>query len=229
MATTTNFGWTTPDDTSLVKDGAAAIRSLGSAIDTSLVDLKGGTTGQSLTKNSNTDMDFVWGTPAGGGMTLIATGTGTGSSATITFSSIPSTYKHLMVVFEEVRTSTGDTSVKLNYNGSTAAYDFRFGGTDTTNDWNSSQIFASRTVAAANAASSYSNGVYWIFDYAGSQANKIATGLWSYGDQASGSPAGYRTGTARWRNTDAISSIAVGNSGSYNFGTATVIKLYGVS
>lgn len=36
MATTTNYGWTTPDDTALVKDGASAIRSLGSAIDTSL-------------------------------------------------------------------------------------------------------------------------------------------------------------------------------------------------
>jgi hypothetical protein len=60
MATTTNFGWETPDDTDLVKDGALAIRTLGSAIDTSLVDLKGGTTGQVLSKASNTDMDFTW-------------------------------------------------------------------------------------------------------------------------------------------------------------------------
>lgn len=60
MANTTNFGWETPDDTDLVKDGAAAIRTLGSAIDTSLVDLKGGTTGQVLSKNTNTDMDFTW-------------------------------------------------------------------------------------------------------------------------------------------------------------------------
>lgn len=60
MATTTNFGWETPDDTDLVKDGAAAMRTLGSAIDTSLVDLKGGTTGQVLSKASNTDMDFTW-------------------------------------------------------------------------------------------------------------------------------------------------------------------------
>jgi hypothetical protein len=60
MANTTNFGWETPDDTDLVKDGAAAIRTLGSAIDTSLVDLKGGTTGQVLSKTSNTDMDFTW-------------------------------------------------------------------------------------------------------------------------------------------------------------------------
>jgi hypothetical protein len=36
MATTSIFGWTTPENTDLVKDGASAIRSLGSAIDTNL-------------------------------------------------------------------------------------------------------------------------------------------------------------------------------------------------
>lgn len=60
MPTTTNFGWTTPADTDLVKDGALAIRTLGNGIDTSLLDLKGGTTGQNLRKNSNTDLDFTW-------------------------------------------------------------------------------------------------------------------------------------------------------------------------
>lgn len=58
--TTTNFGWSIPSDTDLVKDGAAAMRTLGQAIDTSMMDLEGGTTGQILTKNSGTDMDFVW-------------------------------------------------------------------------------------------------------------------------------------------------------------------------
>ncbi len=60
MANTTNFNWATPDDTDLVKDGAAAIRTLGSSIDTSFVDLKGGTTGQVLSKASNTDLDYTW-------------------------------------------------------------------------------------------------------------------------------------------------------------------------
>jgi hypothetical protein len=60
MATTTNFGWTTPDDTDLVKDGAAAIRTALGGVDTSFVDLKGGTTGQVLAKNSGTDLDFTW-------------------------------------------------------------------------------------------------------------------------------------------------------------------------
>jgi len=60
MPSTTNFGWTTPADTDLVKDGAAAIRTLGNGIDTSFLDLKGGTSGQVLAKNSNTDLDFTW-------------------------------------------------------------------------------------------------------------------------------------------------------------------------
>ena len=61
MATTTpNFGWSVPTSTDLVKDGATAIETLGDSIDASLLDLKGGTTGQVLAKNSGTDMDFVW-------------------------------------------------------------------------------------------------------------------------------------------------------------------------
>jgi len=61
MATTTpNFGWAVPTSTDLVKDGAVAIETLGDSIDASLVDLKGGTTGQVLTKASGTDMDFSW-------------------------------------------------------------------------------------------------------------------------------------------------------------------------
>lgn len=67
MATTTpNFGWPVPTSTDLVKDGAVAIESLGDAIDASLLDLKGGTTGQVLAKASGTDMDFSWVTDATG-------------------------------------------------------------------------------------------------------------------------------------------------------------------
>ena len=67
MATTTpNFGWTVPTSSDLVKNGAVAIETLGDSIDASLVDLKGGTTGQVLAKASNTDMDFTWSTASGG-------------------------------------------------------------------------------------------------------------------------------------------------------------------
>jgi hypothetical protein len=61
MATTTpNFGWAVPTSSDLVKNGATAIETLGDSIDASLVDLKGGTTGQVLAKATSTDMDFTW-------------------------------------------------------------------------------------------------------------------------------------------------------------------------
>lgn len=58
--TTTNFGWTIPQSTDLVKDGATAIATLGSGVDATMVGLKGGTTGQVLSKTSNTNMAFTW-------------------------------------------------------------------------------------------------------------------------------------------------------------------------
>ena len=87
MATTTNFGWETPDDTDLVKDGAAAIRTALGGVDTSFVDLKGGTTGQLLSKASNTDLDFTWGaapTPPFVGCSLYKSGSQTISNTTFT-------------------------------------------------------------------------------------------------------------------------------------------------
>jgi hypothetical protein len=61
MATTTpNFGWSVPTSSDLVKNGAVAIETLGDSIDASMAELKGGTTGQVLSKTSNTDMDFTW-------------------------------------------------------------------------------------------------------------------------------------------------------------------------
>ena len=88
MATTTNFGWETPDDTDLVKDGAAAMRTLGNSIDTSFVDLKGGTSGQILSKASNTDLDYTWIDNQVGDITSITatsplTGGGTGGDVTV--------------------------------------------------------------------------------------------------------------------------------------------------
>jgi hypothetical protein len=57
---TSNFGWQMPTATDLVTDLPADFEVFGQAVDTALMDLKGGTTGQVLAKASNTNMDFVW-------------------------------------------------------------------------------------------------------------------------------------------------------------------------
>lgn len=83
MATTTpNFGWPVPTSTDLVKDGATAIEALGDSIDASLLDLKGGTTGQLLSKASGTDMDFTWTSPNPGDITAVTAGTGISGGGT---------------------------------------------------------------------------------------------------------------------------------------------------
>jgi hypothetical protein len=85
---TSNFGWQMPTATDLVTDLPADFEVFGQAVDTSLADLKGGTTGQILTKNSNTDMDFVWSSESGD-ISAVTAGTGLsggGTSGAVTVS-----------------------------------------------------------------------------------------------------------------------------------------------
>lgn len=188
MATTTpNFGWPVPTSTDLVKDGATAIEGLGDAIDASLLDLKGGTTGQVLAKASATDMDFswvaqddsnaiqnaivdakgdiiaatandtparlavgtngqvltadstaatglAWATTSTGGLTKIATATLSGATS-ISFTSIPTTYKRLQLIFSNIYQSSQDVfwGMRLNNNSTAGAYLFRGAWTGSTN------------------------------------------------------------------------------------------------
>ena len=57
---TTPFSWQMPTATDLVTDLPADFEVFGQAVATSMADLLGGTTGQVLSKTSNTDMDFTW-------------------------------------------------------------------------------------------------------------------------------------------------------------------------
>jgi len=82
MPSTTNFSWTTPADTDYVKDGASAIRTLANGIDTSMAQLKGGTTGQVLSKTNGTDMSFTWVTPQVGDITSVTASTGLSGGGT---------------------------------------------------------------------------------------------------------------------------------------------------
>ena len=133
MATTTNYSWTTPDDTALVKDGASAIRTLGTAIDTTTKNLNPSTTlgdieYRSSTANTNTRLGIgssgqvltvssgvpAWTTISSGGMTLISETTASALSS-LSFSSLGS-YKQLLLEWQGIYHSNATTRFDLRFN-----------------------------------------------------------------------------------------------------------------
>jgi hypothetical protein len=122
--TTTNFGWDIPQSTDLVKDGATAIAALGQDIDTALIDLKGGTTGQILTKASGTNLDFSWGAaPSGGAFILTGSADFTTSSAVNINNCFSATYLNYFVKVNLTAVSASDGEIQFR---------MRVGGTDDT-------------------------------------------------------------------------------------------------
>jgi len=79
---TTNFGWVMPTSSSLVTNLPADFNTFGQAVDTSMAYLKGGTTGQILSKTSATDMAFTWITNDVGDITAVTAGTGISGGGT---------------------------------------------------------------------------------------------------------------------------------------------------
>lgn len=79
---TSNFGWVMPTTTDLVTDLPADFAVFGQAVDTSMAGLKGGTTGQILSKTSNTDMAFTWTAANPGDITAVTAGTGISGGGT---------------------------------------------------------------------------------------------------------------------------------------------------
>jgi hypothetical protein len=103
MATTSNYGWTTPDDSSLVKDGASAIRALGTAIDTS--------------------MNTALGTKKSGLVLLNTTSFSGVASVSLTASTFTSTYDTYKIVFdlESVTGVNPNLSMRLRAAGTDAS------------------------------------------------------------------------------------------------------------
>jgi hypothetical protein len=109
--TTTNFGWDIPQSTDLVKDGATAIAALGQDIDTSMLGLKGGTTGQILSKTSGTDMAFTWITNDVGDITAVTAGTGLSGGGTSGAVTVSFDYSVGNQAIENAQTGTSYTLV----------------------------------------------------------------------------------------------------------------------
>jgi hypothetical protein len=172
MATTTNYGWTTPDDTALVKDGASAIRTLGTSVDTTTKNLNPqttlgdiayrsstsnvntrlgiGTTGQILTVASGVPSWATAATPSSG-LTLISnTSFSAVSSVSLAANQFTSTYTNYKVIIDITAFSaTGTFGARL-----------RAASTDASASYQNTRILGTGTTASSDspAGTSYSLG-----------------------------------------------------------------------
>lgn len=246
MATTTNYGWQTPDDTNLVKDGAAAIRTLGSSIDTTTKALNPETTlgdlaYRSSTANTNTRLAIgssgqvltvaggvpSWATPAaGGGLTLISTTNYTSGSAALTISSIPTTYKNIYVLWSGFYPSADTGSIFLRVNGDTASNYVRIGALGQQYAFATSFALNHWTVPTFSTNIAY-RAVAWIQipNYATTSTGKIIDSTFTtIFDAATANNAG-ATESGLYIGTSAITSISLNTgTGTWNGGVAL---LYG--
>ena len=247
MATTTNYSWTTPDDTALVKDGAAAIRTLGSSIDTTTKNLNPqtttgaiafrsatsnvntslaiGTAGQVLTVNSGATAP-EWASPTSGGMTLLTSGTVVSGNASLSLTSISGSYEKLVLVLFNWRPATDDQALRMQFNTDTGTNYLNYGFSSAAL---SNQGFNAEFISVSPSTDSTTNSGFSIVEI----PNYAETGIWKqairfgYGSGATTTAnVSNSTGMGYWNGTAAISSIQLfWQTGNLSAGT---YELWGV-
>ena len=167
---------------------------------------------------------------------LIATASGTGSSGTITFSSIPSTYKHLQIraLMRNDTAATTASSLRVRFNADTgsnyAHHTLSGDGSTATATGTSPQGYMN--VANCNPCNSATSGIMGVsiidvLDYATSSKNKVLRALSGSDSNAADTTYKIVLSSGLWVNTNAITQIDL-VSGTGNWTTATKIALYGI-
>jgi hypothetical protein len=122
MATTTNYGWTTPDNTAYVKDGASAIRTLGSSVDTSLFN---------ITNGKNVGLAFI-------------SAQSVSAASTVTFSSVfTSTFTDYIITWSGV---SSVANAQIAYRNATS------GTPSTGSNYNGIEVYSNNSTAPSNYA-----------------------------------------------------------------------------
>lgn len=214
----------------------------GSAANT-VTDIAVGADGTVLTADAASTGGVKWATASSGGMTLI-TEVALNNATGYSFTSIPSTYKQLYLIWSGIYHSTTGSSfvIRLN-NDSGSNYDYQgpyssAGGTYSFNEGSAQPTFwpGGRPMFAYSATdSSYisaSKGIFLIDGYASTSYYKNVNFSYTYQDQSNGNKYSSNAALGRYNSTSAVSSIDIvrtsGTATLYN-SSNTSIKLYGVS
>ena len=162
--------------------------------------------------------------------TLISSNVLSGSAASVTFSSIPSTYTDLVVKCSSRMDTTGPDNLRLQFNGASSSYSriYLVGtGSVASSGSGSSQsyIFGENLVEGTNYTSStFGSTDIYIPSYTASQNKPLSID----GTLENNATASYRVAQASlWSNTAAITSIVI-SPGSGNFVSGSSFYLYGI-
>ena len=156
------------------------------------------------------------------------------SQATIEFTSIPSTFKHLQVRFFARNTGSNANGYQaLQYNNDTTSGNYYFyhylegDGTSATsaNGGTNALSLAGRS-AGALTTNNYGIGIIDILDYANTNKNKVHRVLTGTDNNGSGL---IELSSGQWYSNSAITSIKfLAGAGGYNFASGTHFALYGI-
>jgi hypothetical protein len=164
---------------------------------------------------------------------IATTTVGSGGAASITFSSIPSTYKHLQIRFTMKNVTTGGSDMHLNFNGDSGTNyygHYLWGyGSGSANGGNAINTFTNTSNVVVfydqGIADTYPvSGIIDILDYASTTKYKTTKSMVGRDSNGSGQ-LWYCSGL--WKNTSATNSLTL-TYNSNNFPQFSSVALYGI-
>jgi hypothetical protein len=178
------------------------------------------------------------GAGAAGSFDSIATATVSGSSNTITFSSIPGTYKHLQLRILARGTATGGSAdplilfVRANSDTGTNYANHRLVGNGATVAVGGSAS-QTRMTPAVYADSGYPANVYGaiildILDYSSTTKNKTLRTISGVENNSGTASSQLNLRSDLWISTAAITTLTIENNGGDNFNSNSTFSLYGI-
>lgn len=183
---------------------------------------------------------YGWGAAVAAGVASfesIATATVSGSSGAVTFSSIPSTFKHLQIRFKARQDQAGRSDLAdfwVTFNGDTATnyshHSFRNNGSASSQSGTSIayMVVPNALTRGASASNTFGFGIIDILDYASTTKNKTLR-YFGGADAVSSIDFGMALSSGNWRSTSAITSITLTEqTGFGNIIATSNFALYGI-
>jgi len=165
--------------------------------------------------------------PAGNTYESIATNTISGSSTnSVTFSSIPSTYTDLVIVFQGTKISAGGQSLIYQLNGDTGSnYSFTYlggNGSTVSSGRVSNSTYAALGAWVANLSTTGESDFLYLMNYSNTTTYKTAL------CRSSAASSAIEANVGLWRSTAAINSVTLSIGSPAAFTAGSTFSLYGI-